>query len=95
MGKGLRMRFIKLRRDCETPIILHETADEIVSYMHTLNNGMVAWNIERQRLQRAGEPMPLAESITAGYALANRETERYINSEILRVKAEVKGLRWC
>ena len=83
------MRMIRLRKDNGKVITLYETDKQIVTYSHTLKNGMVGWNIQREEL---GKP---SETLSGGYALANKQAEMYINSEIIRVSGEVRGMRWC
>lgn len=86
----MKMRWVRLRRDNGRIISIHETENEIVQYLHQIKNGMVAWHIQRHN--KDGEI--LDSNVAGGYALANKEAERYINSEILRVKSEVNGMRW-
>ena len=84
-----KIRLIKLRRDRDKTITLHKTQDHTITYKHTLKNGMVGWNIQRDILGKD------SEILSGGYALANRQAEMYINSEIIRISGEAKGMRWC
>lgn len=84
-----KIRLIKLRRDRNKTITLHKTQDQAITYKHTLKNGMVGWNIQRDILGKD------SEILSGGYALANKQAEAYINSEIIRISGEAKGMRWC
>ena len=47
------MRMIRLRKDNGKVITLYETDKQIITYSHTIKNGMVGWNIQREGARQA------------------------------------------